>query len=355
MKQCLFCGTKDNLTKEHIFSAFLIRELKMKIYRHSNPYARDFRDDKGAVIKQVCASCNNGALSQLDGAAKDFFVNHNLFDKYVKVGQQIEFGADLKKWVCKVAVAGLAVNDEASSFFTDEIKKKIIDKNSDLSEITIFATAVDNNFFGSAQSQMFPYFSIRHSVDKLFDTSYVKVLLGQFAFIIFRTDKRTRLYHKLKYGHFQSIDNNIVNIDHVLTLNEYSHFLTIPALENLVQDYCFFSIILELFLKRTMYYLYVYDRLPKESTEMITPMQLAQQIVREFDLKIDITTDNMKQIILDYNNSYLKISQQIDFFDKKLVKDKLQLIMGSYPIFKQYQDILEKEYQVPLDFDKRMK
>jgi len=64
-RECAFCGTNENLTKEHIFPSSVISTYEDSLISITDKSDSYFRSD--LVVKDVCASCNNGKLSKLDG------------------------------------------------------------------------------------------------------------------------------------------------------------------------------------------------------------------------------------------------------------------------------------------------
>jgi len=76
-RECAFCGTTENLTREHIFPAGVISKFEGPLISLTDKSDSYFRSD--LVVKDVCGLCNNGALSKLDNE----FIN--LFETYMAV------------------------------------------------------------------------------------------------------------------------------------------------------------------------------------------------------------------------------------------------------------------------------
>src|SRR5439155_1500186 len=65
MRRCAYCGRAGQLTREHLFPDFLVRESPG--YRTYVDRARGERVHKSPpAIRDVCKRCNNGPLSALD-------------------------------------------------------------------------------------------------------------------------------------------------------------------------------------------------------------------------------------------------------------------------------------------------
>jgi len=76
-RECAFCGASENLTREHIFPSSVISKYEGSLISLTDKSDSYFRSD--LVVKDVCAPCNNGALSKLDGE----FIS--LFETYMAV------------------------------------------------------------------------------------------------------------------------------------------------------------------------------------------------------------------------------------------------------------------------------
>ena len=63
-KKCAYCGSVDAFTKEHIFPNGIIHRLDEDLISYNDKSDTTFKAD--LVIRDVCGSCNNGVLSNLD-------------------------------------------------------------------------------------------------------------------------------------------------------------------------------------------------------------------------------------------------------------------------------------------------
>jgi len=76
-KNCVYCGQKAPLTKEHVIPKFF--------YKHYPDcrFGYNYRAEKylswEATVKDVCSNCNNNYLSKIDAYAKKFFQNNRIY------------------------------------------------------------------------------------------------------------------------------------------------------------------------------------------------------------------------------------------------------------------------------------
>lgn len=83
MKKCAYCGRAERLTKEHVWPSVFIRKYD-DLLTYNKGTNKFYKGD--AVIKDVCAECNNNHLSKLDSYLG------NLHDEYMS--EIIVAGAD---------------------------------------------------------------------------------------------------------------------------------------------------------------------------------------------------------------------------------------------------------------------
>mgnify|MGYP001301511971 CR=1 FL=1 len=70
-KICAYCGKGSSLTREHIIPSFLYK--KHPDQKFGFNWAADKFVNSEAIIRDVCAECNNGILSELDDYGKSFY------------------------------------------------------------------------------------------------------------------------------------------------------------------------------------------------------------------------------------------------------------------------------------------
>jgi hypothetical protein len=89
-RKCAFCSTSENLSREHIFPSSVIKRFEKDFLSINDKSDKVFKAD--LVVKDVCETCNNGVLSDLDSG----FIK--LFDKYmhepILPGEGAEFHFD---------------------------------------------------------------------------------------------------------------------------------------------------------------------------------------------------------------------------------------------------------------------
>ncbi|MBY3167397.1 hypothetical protein [Rhizobium laguerreae] len=104
---CSYCGeTAFKITKEHLWPTKLHSRLMTANKQQENAFWLRKLDATLGVeptIRDVCAPCNNGFLSNLDGYACTLF--DNSFSKIVQRYETVKFVSDyhqLKRWLLKV-------------------------------------------------------------------------------------------------------------------------------------------------------------------------------------------------------------------------------------------------------------
>jgi hypothetical protein len=101
-RRCAYCGTENNLTKEHIFSKGLLRRTDIDAARISRA-PREFVNPN-LEIKDVCETCNNERLSEADEYICNLY--EDKLSKYVRIGEPTELDYDfdlLARWLMKTA------------------------------------------------------------------------------------------------------------------------------------------------------------------------------------------------------------------------------------------------------------
>lgn len=101
-KSCTFCLQANKLTREHIWPNGILKRLPTYTARFNEKAGKVIGGDH--IIKDVCVTCNNGVLSELDT------YGCMLFDKYFhavaepETELQFEYDYDkLLRWLAKIA------------------------------------------------------------------------------------------------------------------------------------------------------------------------------------------------------------------------------------------------------------
>lgn len=113
-RACAYCGTEQNLSREHIFPSSIIelnseRNTLKKFWL--SKVQKEIHSDP--VVKDVCKTCNNGFLSSLDGYGLQFF-RLNCLDApdYTVKNKNIQYNYHLlKRWALKVSYNSARQND----------------------------------------------------------------------------------------------------------------------------------------------------------------------------------------------------------------------------------------------------
>jgi len=101
-RKCAYCGDSENLSREHIFPGSIIKRFQKELITINDKSDVPFKSD--LVIRDVCTTCNNGVLSELD--------SHfcTLFDRYmhpaIPPGQEAELSFEynlLLRFLLKVS------------------------------------------------------------------------------------------------------------------------------------------------------------------------------------------------------------------------------------------------------------
>lgn len=101
-KICAFCCQSNKLTREHVWPEGILKRLPT--YRGRFFEKADKVIDSDHVIKDVCFTCNNGVLSELDTYGCILFDRY--FHKIAEPGAEIQFEYDydnLLRWLLKIA------------------------------------------------------------------------------------------------------------------------------------------------------------------------------------------------------------------------------------------------------------
>lgn len=79
-KQCAYCGKVGPFTREHIYPDFLTDSSIQTILGYNESADKVTRGER--LIKDVCVTCNNGPLADLDGYGKQYFQENRLDDTF---------------------------------------------------------------------------------------------------------------------------------------------------------------------------------------------------------------------------------------------------------------------------------
>ena len=113
---CAYCEKAGPLTKEHVWPQWLNKLEPSYVMRFSAKAQKVFGGD--LTVSDVCASCNNGALSKLDGYAHG--LHASFFSRILAVEEQISFEYNfnfLARWLLKVSYNSARATGRDEQFF----------------------------------------------------------------------------------------------------------------------------------------------------------------------------------------------------------------------------------------------
>ena len=87
-KQCAYCGKKETLTLEHIWSSCLIERLEGEFHTYNRQQDKFYKGDP--TIRDVCQNCNNVRLSVLDTYLCSLYEKY--FSEFIKPGDAAKLG-----------------------------------------------------------------------------------------------------------------------------------------------------------------------------------------------------------------------------------------------------------------------
>ncbi|MCD6076076.1 MAG: hypothetical protein K0R89_14 [Ramlibacter sp.] len=117
---CSYCGEAGRATREHVVPAFLLAHQKSIGARPEgwNDAARKVVQGD-AVIRDVCAECNNGTLSRLDEYGKTLLTSAGVLTSNF-VRRRVEFSYDydlLLRWVLKIVYNSARASHSADDLY----------------------------------------------------------------------------------------------------------------------------------------------------------------------------------------------------------------------------------------------
>ena len=105
MSRCAYCGSDGSPTREHVIPAFLYEYQKdsQDFIGWSEPAQKMIRSE--LQVKDVCAGCNNGVLSELDDYGKRVLTENGILtSNFVKPDLLLSYQYDpLVRWLLKVS------------------------------------------------------------------------------------------------------------------------------------------------------------------------------------------------------------------------------------------------------------
>lgn len=119
MSVCAYCGSVGPLTREHLWPRALHRRLTDSSSEKRNRFwlARIGSEIANEpTVRDVCAKCNNGVLSSLDGYICELF--ERSFSRVQRRYDQVEFSYEyhrLKRWLLKMCFNSARIHNSADA------------------------------------------------------------------------------------------------------------------------------------------------------------------------------------------------------------------------------------------------
>ena len=132
MNECAYCGKAEKLTREHIVPSFIYefqKDLENKVVGWNEAAGKMVGGE--SKIKDVCACCNNGILSDLDAYSKSLLVESGLLvQNYIKKNISLNYDYHLLvRWLLKVSFNSSRTDGVHSHLFEDYIPYILSGKN----------------------------------------------------------------------------------------------------------------------------------------------------------------------------------------------------------------------------------
>jgi len=127
-KSCAYCGRKFDKdqfkrTREHVIPDGIIKLFPQQYINTTN--GKKFIDKSGSVVKDVCAFCNNGILSELDSYGnkliEEYFINS--IEENLLAEQNVNLNYNLlSRWLLKIIYNFCRQNKLSYSWFENAIE-----------------------------------------------------------------------------------------------------------------------------------------------------------------------------------------------------------------------------------------
>lgn len=185
MKKCAYCGEILGSpfhfkTDEHIIPDSLLKlypEQDISIHNKSR-----FVDNRGMTISDVCSSCNNGILSELDSYGKqliesNFYIPYKFNDYYIPFDITLDYEL-FTRWILKIAYNSIRC-DKHDSFYINECVPYIIGKNTSYPKNISLLLGVHINL-NPVPEEYFAFTPLQITYSpKFFQNSYIRVKRGE--------------------------------------------------------------------------------------------------------------------------------------------------------------------------------
>lgn len=203
--KCAYCDNEGKMSREHIIPKGFIENMNVKEQEVWSDRAPTRIIKAELVIKDVCAECNNGELSQLDDYALKLIIKHN--DQISASTKKIYFKYNydkLVRWLLKVCYNSARLND--AKFDIKQYEKNvdyIMNRGDAVSKITVFAmymgcdclsTKMDGHCYHLKQEREYEIDWFRIGPFTLIDNATYScssrcIMINSFAFFVVVCDK----------------------------------------------------------------------------------------------------------------------------------------------------------------------
>ncbi len=109
MVRCAYCGAEGKMSRQHVIPKGFINNMNFKALTVWLDKASSKVINSELMVKDVCAECNNGELSQLDAYALKLIISYNEKILYETRKVFFKYNYDLlTRWLLKVCYNLLA-------------------------------------------------------------------------------------------------------------------------------------------------------------------------------------------------------------------------------------------------------
>ena len=161
MKKCAYCGSTQNITREHVYPNFLLKEFPGGI-NYIGGIKKKVPTE--LTVNDVCKACNNGYLSELDQYASNSLIGY-FKDNFVTKSVSFRYNYDyLLRWQLKILYNAIRAYKESTSYILNYVPY-IMGKEQKPKNTFIIANILKSSFYNG---------QIYHPVD--FGVSFLNIL-----------------------------------------------------------------------------------------------------------------------------------------------------------------------------------
>jgi hypothetical protein len=158
MRECIFCGSAAS-TKEHAWPNWLIQQFpagsgaEIEGQRGAEPVLRWKSKGHSQQVRNVCAQCNNGWMSALEGEAKEIIEPLLGVSRY---DLSVSARRTLTRWAMKTAMVFESLGHQRQPYYTQAERDAIRLGESPLGKNSVWAgRCVEFNGFYAKASDLF--------------------------------------------------------------------------------------------------------------------------------------------------------------------------------------------------------